>query len=127
VPESVSGLHRGASGAPSPTAAGRPAAPAPPPLLFPVVCVNNDGYVVERYLSPVWNASYNFVPRWAYAQVAEAMCNGHGRYKARSGMNRPGRRESLRRARAPPAWPHQVASRRTRPSHTAPGWAPHPR
>ncbi|KAI8473166.1 MAG: thiamine diphosphate-binding protein [Monoraphidium minutum] len=46
-----------------------------------VVVVNNDGYLIERTLSPIVHASYNYVNRWDYTAVASAMCNGHGRYK----------------------------------------------
>lgn len=37
--------------------------------------------LIERYLSPLPEASYNFVQRWDYALLAQAMCNKGGKYK----------------------------------------------
>eukprot|EP00775_Hariotina_reticulata_P008717 gene8717-8898_t len=45
------------------------------------VCVNNDGYLIERYLSPIPEAGYNYPKRWDYSLLAEAMCNKEGKYK----------------------------------------------
>ncbi|GBF93529.1 pyruvate decarboxylase-like [Raphidocelis subcapitata] len=46
-----------------------------------VVCINNDGYLIERVLSPFPNSSYNDLPRWDYTAVADAMCrNEAGRF-----------------------------------------------
>eukprot|EP00775_Hariotina_reticulata_P008817 gene8817-8996_t len=46
-----------------------------------LVCVNNDGYCIERYLSPLPEAGYNCIKRWNFAMLAEAMCNQEGKYK----------------------------------------------
>jgi TPP-dependent 2-oxoacid decarboxylase len=39
-----------------------------------VVLINNDGYLVERYLSPIAHSSYNYLAPWDYSAVADAMC-----------------------------------------------------
>lgn len=37
--------------------------------------------LIERYLSPIPEAGYNYVQRWDYSLLAEAMCNKSGKYK----------------------------------------------
>jgi TPP-dependent 2-oxoacid decarboxylase len=37
--------------------------------------------LIERYLSPIPEASYNYVQRWDYSLLAHAMCNKGGKYK----------------------------------------------
>lgn len=46
-----------------------------------MVLVNNDGYLIERYISPISESGYNYPKRWDYALLAEAMCNKEGKYK----------------------------------------------
>lgn len=41
----------------------------------------HDRYLIERYLSPIPEASYNYVQNWDYALLAQAMCNKGGKYK----------------------------------------------
>lgn len=38
-------------------------------------------YLIERYLSPIPDATYNYVQNWDYALLAQAMCNKGGKYK----------------------------------------------
>jgi TPP-dependent 2-oxoacid decarboxylase len=46
-----------------------------------MILVNNDGYLIERYVSPIPHSSYNYTKRWNHTLLAEAMCNGEGKYK----------------------------------------------
>ncbi|WIA38705.1 hypothetical protein OEZ86_002005 [Tetradesmus obliquus] len=46
-----------------------------------IILVNNNGYLIERYLSPIPDSGYNYLPSWDYSKVAEGMCNSSGKYK----------------------------------------------
>jgi TPP-dependent 2-oxoacid decarboxylase len=46
-----------------------------------MILVNNDGYLIERYVSPIPHSNYNYTKRWNHTLLAEAMCNGEGKYK----------------------------------------------
>jgi TPP-dependent 2-oxoacid decarboxylase len=37
--------------------------------------------LIERYLSPIPESGYNYVQRWDYSLLAQAMCNKGGKYK----------------------------------------------
>lgn len=37
--------------------------------------------LIERYLSPIPEASYNYVQRWDYSMLAQAMCGRGGKFK----------------------------------------------
>jgi indolepyruvate decarboxylase len=46
-----------------------------------MIILNNDGYLVERYISKDAGAGYNDIAAWDYCAVAKAMC-GAGRVVA---------------------------------------------
>jgi hypothetical protein len=37
--------------------------------------------LIERYLSPIPEASYNYVQQWDYSMLAQAMCGRRGKFK----------------------------------------------